>query len=325
MHIAQHLQRMSSLISGMILAGSILSSVSGEAATYYVATSGNDANQGTESQPFRTIQRGVNNLRSGDTLYIREGTYAERISPSTMTIPSGTSWSNPVTISGYSGETVTLQNVALNTGSNISYVVFENLVLGTSDGSGGLYVGCGSHHIRLSNSEVKNAPENGIQFCSTADYNEVIDCSVHNSPGHGLYVSSSNNLFDGNSVYNNGEYGYHLYNDNSKTVNNNIVRNNEIYGNGYNRASSSGIIISDGSNNEVYDNIVRDNKGGIAVAYGSDNAHVYDNTVYDNIGGGIDIFDATNTIIEHNIVYGNGWGIVDWGSIGTVISNNTER
>jgi parallel beta-helix repeat protein len=237
-----------------------------------------------------------------------------------MPIPSGTSWSNPVTISGYSGETATIQGgVALNSGSTFSYMVFDNLVI-----VGEFYVGCGSHHIRLSNSEVKNASNMGIQFCENADYNEVMNCSVHDAVFHGLYITSSNNLFDGNTVYNNGWAGYHLYHQSSVTVNNNIVRNSEVYGNGSGRANS-GIVVSSGSNNDVYGNTVRDNAAGIGVAYGSDNAHIHDNTVYGNALGGIDIgYGVTNTIVENNVVYGNGWGIVDWGGSNSIVSGNTE-
>jgi hypothetical protein len=323
MHMGKHIQRLSSLISGMILAGSILSAMSAQAATYYVATSGNDGGQGTQSQPFRTIQRGVNTLRSGDTLYIREGTYAETISPATMNIPSGTSWSNPVTIGGFAGETVTIQGVALNSGSTISYVVFENLVLDAKNSSDGLYVGCGSHHIRLSNSEVKNALSVGVQFCNNADYNEVIDSSVHDSVYHGLYITSSNNLFDGNEVYNNGWYGYHLYNQTARTVNNNVIRNSEVYGNGSSRGDSFGVILGSGDNNTMYESIVRNNPGGIQVAYGNPHGtDVNNNTVYNNSYSGIWIYpDSISTIMENNSVYGNAYGIINQGAE-TLLLNN---
>jgi parallel beta-helix repeat protein len=306
------------MFTTVLCLGSVWSPRVANATEYYVATAGDDANPGTESRPLSTINKGVSVLQPGDTLYIREGTYA--VIDTTMPIPSGTSWSNPVTISGYSGETVTLQGgVTLNTGSTISYVIFDNLVL-----VNGLYVGCGSHHIRLSNSEVKNGG-NGVQFCENANYNEVINCSVHDAAGHGLYITSSNNLFDGNRVYNNGWAGYHLYHQDGHTANNNVVRNSEVYKNGSGRANS-GIVVASGSNNDVHGNIVRDNTAGIGVAYGSDNAHIYNNTVYGNILGGIDVCcGVTNTIVENNIVYGNGWGVIDWGSINTVRSNNTEQ
>ena len=48
--------------------------------TYYVATSGNDANAGTAlTAPFRTIQRAANLAGPGDTVLVRGGTYRESL------------------------------------------------------------------------------------------------------------------------------------------------------------------------------------------------------------------------------------------------------
>ena len=323
---------LSATIFTVLCTGGVLPLRAATAGTYYVATNGKDTNEGTQSQPFSTIRKGVSVLQSGDKLYIRQGTYAEGITPASMSIPSGTSWSDAITISGYPDETVTLLGdsyapIALFSDYNIAYLVFENFILDASGRSVGFYLGCGSHHIRLSNSEIKHAVL-GIQFCRGADDNEVINCSIHDSASHGLYISSSNNLFDGNRVYNNGGYGYHLYNSGAHTVNDNVVRNSEIYGNGSVQSSSFGIALGCGSNNVMYDNVVRDNPAGIQVAYGSppaDNTQVYDNTVYGNSpGSGIEIFpDVTNTLVAHNHVYGNRRGITDSGGIGTVLSDNT--
>jgi Right handed beta helix region/Protein of unknown function (DUF1565) len=43
--------------------------------TYYVATNGNDGNPGTQTQPFRTIQKAANIVNPGDTVVVRDGTY----------------------------------------------------------------------------------------------------------------------------------------------------------------------------------------------------------------------------------------------------------
>jgi parallel beta-helix repeat protein len=301
------------------------------AATYHVATNGNDANQGTESQPFRTIRQGVSVLRPNDTLYIRQGTYDEGVNAQSMTIPSGTSWSNAITISGYPDETVTLRGsvgsvVDISLGANASYLIFENLILDAAarHGGTGFFVGPGSHHIRLINSEVKNASEMNIQFADGAEYNEVINCSIHDAAVHGLYISSSNNLFDGNQVYNNGWYGYHLYVSSDRTVNNNVIRNSEIYGNGSMR-DSFGVIVGSGDNNVVHDNIVRNNTGGILVAYRNpSDTQVYSNTVHDNSGVGMYILPGSiNTTVEQNSVYSNQQNIIDLGT-GTILSDNTE-
>jgi hypothetical protein len=45
------------------------------ATTYYVSSSGNDSNGGSEVQPFRTIQRAANIVNPGDTVIVEDGVY----------------------------------------------------------------------------------------------------------------------------------------------------------------------------------------------------------------------------------------------------------
>jgi hypothetical protein len=45
------------------------------AATYYVAPTGSDANDGSIEHPFATVQRGQTAVAPGDTIYLRGGTY----------------------------------------------------------------------------------------------------------------------------------------------------------------------------------------------------------------------------------------------------------
>ena len=47
--------------------------------TFVVAPDGSDNAAGTEIQPYRTIAHALQQLRAGDTLYIRGGEYRERI------------------------------------------------------------------------------------------------------------------------------------------------------------------------------------------------------------------------------------------------------
>lgn len=46
---------------------------------HYVSPEGDDTASGSFENPWRTIQHGVNQLRPGQTLYIRAGTYAEQV------------------------------------------------------------------------------------------------------------------------------------------------------------------------------------------------------------------------------------------------------
>jgi hypothetical protein len=52
-----------------------------EAATYYVSPGGNDANPGTEAQPWGTFNRAWKTIVRGDTLVLLDGTYYQTLSP----------------------------------------------------------------------------------------------------------------------------------------------------------------------------------------------------------------------------------------------------
>jgi len=51
------------------------------AAEIHVAPKGDDANPGTESKPFRTIQRAAEAAQPGDIITVHEGVYRERVDP----------------------------------------------------------------------------------------------------------------------------------------------------------------------------------------------------------------------------------------------------
>jgi len=60
----------------------ILTSLLASLATeFHVSVDGNDANPGTRSAPFRTIQRAAELAQPGDTVTVHQGTYRERINP----------------------------------------------------------------------------------------------------------------------------------------------------------------------------------------------------------------------------------------------------
>lgn len=48
--------------------------------TIYVSPSGNDNNVGTQTQPVKTIQRGINISKPGDTIFVSPGVYRETVS-----------------------------------------------------------------------------------------------------------------------------------------------------------------------------------------------------------------------------------------------------
>lgn len=78
-----------------------------QASNYYVATNGSDSNSGTLSAPWQTIQKAVQTVFAGDTIYVRGGEY-DGITNGWRFKNSGTQ-SKPITFSNYPGEQIVLK------------------------------------------------------------------------------------------------------------------------------------------------------------------------------------------------------------------------
>lgn len=76
--------------------------------THYVAPTGSDTNPGTQSAPYRTLKKALAALTAGDTLYVRGGTYAERITSTAVQPGSATA---RVTVAAYPGERPVVQGL----------------------------------------------------------------------------------------------------------------------------------------------------------------------------------------------------------------------
>jgi parallel beta-helix repeat protein len=327
------------------------------AGTLYVSPSGSDANDGSIGAPWATLRHAVAQLQAGQTLYLREGTYrginsTENSIDSVLgTVRSGTSWSNAITIAGYPGEHAVIQPPQSGNGfairltsSAIQYLVFQDLVINMVEqtlgepqgGPDGIYVGSGANHIRFLRLEIMNNQGNGIVFSDrsgNSPFNEVLNCTIHDNgrypgvnQGYGAYVTTSDNLFDGNEIYSNGGYGLHFYNNvGEMNVARNTIHGNRIHDNGNQGGTNYGIVVAWGDSNVIDSNTIYNNHGGILVYTNSSNTRVINNTVYNNSPlEGILIQFATGTIVTNNNVYGNTSSIVDLGA-GTVLSNNSTR
>jgi len=316
------------------------------AAVYYVSTTGEDTNTGTQSAPFGTIKYGIGVLQSGDTLFIRGGTYPEQLlSNSGTNFPAGTSWSNPVTIAAYSDgtntETVILKpnseggGGAIGIGSSsIKYLIIDGIVIDAVNRPTAINISGGANHIRFQNVEVKNATQFGVHLSTNNDdtandmFNEFINMNVHHigtrkNLDHGFYISTSGNLFEQCDIHHNAAWGIHQYTLSGKPrINNNIIRNNRIHHNGIELLSGGGIILGNGDNNRIYNNVVWENLNGIQISpyMSPTNTGVYHNTVYANQGSGILISSGSmDTEVLNNIIYQN--ELYDQANE-TVINNN---
>jgi len=161
---------------------------------YYVSTTGSDNNPGTQTQPWKTIQKAANTVTQGDTINIRAGTYHEKI---TLTNKQGTS-NSWITFQAYNNEAVIIDATSLS---------------GTYDGIFHIQDGCS--YIRITGFELKGTSGHGL-FLQGGEINHIrIDhCTIHDCESSGIYAYSAgqptkyvrNIEFDYNTVYdvNNG-------------------------------------------------------------------------------------------------------------------------
>jgi parallel beta-helix repeat protein len=287
----------------------LLWSCRGHAATYYAAPSGSDGSPCTKTQPCQTINKGVSLLRPGDTLYLRQGIYANQPLgyPSPQPLPSGNSWEQAITIASAPGETATLQGThGITLLGNEHHIIFDRLVIqGT-----GLFLNCDAHHIRFQNGEIRDGVEiNLISGCGS--HLEVLNSKIHgaSSPrggnhgdgiggGYGVYWSGRDSLFEGNEVYDNAGYGFHIYYGGHTTVSNNVLRNNRVYNNGFHGGSggSGSVIIANGANNQFVNNLVYGNAMGVQVSQTCTNCIVEQNTIHDNKGFAVQDFGSGSRV-----------------------------
>ena len=78
-------------------------------------------------------------------------------------------------------------------------------------------------------------------------------------------MQGSNNIIDGNEIYNFPSWGIHGYSGYVEKPNSNIIRKNIIHDFGSGDSRSSGILIYVGNGNQVYDNLIYNGSQGIAI------------------------------------------------------------
>ena len=106
------------------------------AGAIYVSPAGNDANPGTIDRPLRTISRAFSTLRPGMTLYVRGGTYAERVQNPSIT--PGES-NGRITVTNYPGERPVIQGLLWLKGADYWTVNGINVTWGGGSASEHMY------------------------------------------------------------------------------------------------------------------------------------------------------------------------------------------
>jgi hypothetical protein len=263
---------------------------------YYVSPSGNDANTGSASAPWRTLSRADRSARPGDTVYVASGTYpgASEAGGRLKTVASGTPsarirW---IAESKWGAKLISVQ-----TGNNAvwwsqgNYVDIQGFDL---SGKGALGIYNTGSHTRIVGNHVHHIPATGCPSNGGA--------GIHN----GNYSASDNDVI-GNWVHNIGDYSRPC------------TRVHGIY-----HANLRG---------HIYNNVTFRNQGwGIHLWHAATNIVISSNTIFANGNGGILIGGVSGeysggsgsndrTIVSNNIIYrnglaGGGFGLQEYGDVG---------
>jgi hypothetical protein len=260
------------------------------AADWYVAAAAAAGGNGSQANPFRTINAALGGLSRGDTVWIAGGTYVEVVDvtnlPGTGTttlraMPGAT----PV-IDGMSGS----QSAGYVVQTSVPDTTFQGLTI--QNGLGGAL---------------------GIQFYY-ADGGQVIDCVTKNMSANAItFYYSNQGTVSGCTCQGNIA---------GRKTTGTVVTNNEVYG-----ATAEGIGLYDGSTEcTVAHNIIHDNYS-VNLYLDSISHSTFDgNLIYESSSAndleGIEISDeyysdlsapvnSYNTIIN-NVIVGHNLGIVFW-------------
>ena len=308
----------------------------------YVAPEGNDSDPGTVDAPYRTLREALAATGPGDTVFVREGIYAQGIHSRSDGVPSGASFDDAVTVRGYPGETVVLQPVGglavLYLAGPVRYTIWRDLVIDGSllsyPGANGIELRDSADYNRFQNLEVRNVAGSGVYVSAEGGntHNEFVDMNVHevalgpDGEGHGIHVQSSDNLIDGGDWHGiDGKAGNSSairIDNGGRGADRNVVRNARIYENQF------GISFGSGSGNMVYNNLVYDNLNmavGIDFGDASDGNSFLNNTVVGNAGLAVGIGDVgvlTNTRVVNNVFWANGIDAIADSGVGTLVRSN---
>jgi Right handed beta helix region len=194
--------------------------------SFYVSTTGNDSNPGTEAAPWRTVQHAADVARAGSTVNVRGGVYEELVSLKT----SGNASDGFITIRSYPGETAVLDAThftpsgrqAILTIHNQSYIRIEGLEIRNFHTAehrlaplGIDVMGAGSHIELLKNNvhhieqtfQGRDKPGSGgngfgIAVYGTDAKSPITDLTIDGNEVHHLQTGSSESLVVNGNVTN---------------------------------------------------------------------------------------------------------------------------
>ena len=133
--------------------------------SYYVSTTGNDSNSGTQAAPWRTVQHAADTARAGSTVNVRGGTYEELVSINA----SGNASDGFITLRSYPGEIAILDAAHLTPSGRQAILTIHNQS----------YVRIEGFEIRNFRTAVHGLSPLGISVMGSGSHIELLKNNVH--------------------------------------------------------------------------------------------------------------------------------------------------
>ena len=300
-------------------------------ATWFVSTNGSDeTGDGSESNPFATIQYGINNAGNGDIVQVAAGTYYENVNVDRQ-----------IELKGVDIPVVDAENrgvsAILVSADGCTIKGFK--VIG-SNGSGGWDEKDAGIKVQSSNNTIENniasGNERGIVLYHSSNNILRGNEALNNTFGGGIYLYySSNNTLRDNIMYNNayGNFGVWSWTelshfrqdiDTSNTVDGKpiyyIVDESDLV---IDSSSNAGcVVVVNSTNITVQDLTLANNKNGVLFVYTQD-SRIENVTLINNGASGIWLqYSSNNTLIGNNITNSYN-GICLWDSGNSMLRTNT--
>jgi len=202
-----------------------------EAATYYIdGSNGKDSNSGNLVLPWKTISKANSILKAGDTVYIRSGTYKEKIAPANSGSPG-----TYITYQNYTGETPTISGGSTYQANlaGKSYIKIDGLRFSDAisewirlDGS--------TYNVIQNCTFYKAAAYAGIRLINSSNYNKILNNVFPDAPINATNdgtmpvdiirpINVKYNVFEGNTFGNSSHQSIDIEGTGSKY---NVIRNN---------------------------------------------------------------------------------------------------
>lgn len=252
----------------------------------FVAQDGDDSWPGTIDQPLRTIQKGADLVTAGETVYVREGVYTERV----MIRHSGTP-DSPITVAAFPGETPVIDGQYKLPTHVSGWGGCNDTVSPPTCFNYGHLVGIEGNYIVLDGFEIRHSLGRGI--------------AVYKYNG-----SPTEAIIKNNNVHDNRDVGILMHEASNIIVENNDISYNSNFATHDRSAGElnwSAGAVSVRSDNIIYrGNTIHNNwgEGVITGNYsGSTNIIIEDNIFYDNFALQVYVHRSQNVIVQRNLVY----------------------